>query len=89
MLLWLFPGLPGFEAQDQAERDWQKDCEFDAYGSYGLSYEGFAISLIDLATACTVMRTMGDWEYMYSVLTSLCRTHRVVQLRRASISCRS
>lgn len=54
MLLWLFPGLPGFEAQDQAERDWQKDCEFDAYGSYGLSYEGFAISLIDLATACTV-----------------------------------
>lgn len=55
MLLWLFPRLPGFEAQDQAERDWQKDCEFDAYGSYGLSYEGFAISLIDLATACTVL----------------------------------
>lgn len=58
MLLWLFPGLPGCEAQEQAERDWQKDCEFDAYGTYGLSFEGFVISLLDLATACTVYGCM-------------------------------
>lgn len=52
--LWLFPGLPGFEAQLQAEKDWQKDIEFDVYGTYGLSYEGFSVSLLDLATSCTV-----------------------------------
>ncbi|DAZ99093.1 TPA: hypothetical protein N0F65_008398 [Lagenidium giganteum] len=53
VMVWLFPGLPAFKAQEQAERDWQKDCEFDSYGAHGLSFEGFTTSLLDLATACT------------------------------------
>ncbi|KAJ0403236.1 hypothetical protein ATCC90586_001643 [Pythium insidiosum] len=52
-LSWLFPGLPAYEAQDQTERDWKKDCEFDAFGTHGLSLEGFTISILDLVTACT------------------------------------
>ncbi|GLE04018.1 hypothetical protein PINS_up012929 [Pythium insidiosum] len=52
-LSWLFPGLPGYEAQEQTERDWKKDCEFDAFGTHGLSLEGFTISIMDLVTACT------------------------------------
>lgn len=54
VLLWMFPGLPSFEVQELMERDWQSDRDFDAYGNEGLSLEGFTVSLIDLAVACTV-----------------------------------
>lgn len=55
VLLWMFPGLPSFELQEIMENDWQNDRDFDAYGSEGLSLEGFTVSLIDLAVACTVI----------------------------------
>jgi hypothetical protein len=51
-LLWLFPGLPAFEVQELTEWDWSKDCEFDTYGSVGLSLEGFTVSILDLALSC-------------------------------------
>ncbi|KAF1316557.1 hypothetical protein FI667_g15292, partial [Globisporangium splendens] len=37
IMLWLFPGIPEFEAQEQAGRDWRKDCEFDAPAELQLS----------------------------------------------------
>lgn len=54
ILLWMFPGLPSFEVQELMERDWQNDRDFDPYGNEGLSLEGFIVSFIDLAVACTV-----------------------------------
>ncbi|GLE04016.1 hypothetical protein PINS_up012927 [Pythium insidiosum] len=63
-LSWLFPGLPGYEAQEQTERDWKKDCEFDAFGTHGLSLEGFTISIMDLVTACTDGSTDECLEFL-------------------------
>ncbi|KAF1316322.1 hypothetical protein FI667_g15493, partial [Globisporangium splendens] len=37
IMLWLFPGIPEFEAQEQTGRDWKKDCEFEAPAELQLS----------------------------------------------------
>jgi hypothetical protein len=54
VIQWVFPELPRREVQELARYDWEHERKFDDIGHHGLSLQGFRLSLLDLAVACTV-----------------------------------